>query len=49
MSRKKLTQQKVQELKDNYWKQMNILNGNDALWDAVHEYVSLLEKEIKNV
>jgi hypothetical protein len=44
MSKKKITPQEIQKLKDDYWEQMNILNGNDALYDAVRDYVTFLEK-----
>jgi|TARA_R110000851_G_scaffold105786_1_gene224434 hypothetical protein len=46
MSKKKLTHQQVREIQDEYQNQMNILNGNPELDNAVTDYVTYLENEL---
>jgi hypothetical protein len=43
MSRKKITATQMEAIKSEYYSQMNILNGNDDLGEAVSKYVALLE------
>lgn len=49
MSKKPLTELQVKKLEDDYYDQMNILNGNHELYNAVSKYVEYLKsmKETK--
>jgi hypothetical protein len=46
MSKKKLNHQQIRNIQDEYWNQMNILNGNSELDKAVRDYVAYLENEL---
>jgi hypothetical protein len=48
MSNKKLIPEQVRKIKDAYWQQMNVLNGHDELDDAIDNYVSFLESQLKD-
>lgn len=42
MSKKKLTPIQIRKLEEDYYEQMNILNGHHELYDAVTKYVAYL-------
>lgn len=47
MSKKQLTKRQVEKIENDYWEQMNILNGQPELYEAVTNYVNYLKTVAK--